>query len=87
MKGLKKVSGETKSLRGCYDSIYLHLYYNKSKDEVFTVRYCDLGHSWQTYFDDENIISICNLCEPHTMKEIERLVLVRLLSEVMICQN
>ena len=78
MKGLKKVSGETKSLRGCYDSIYLQLCYDKSKDEVFTIQHCDLGHSWQTYFDDENIINICNLCEPHTMKEIENLVLVKI---------
>lgn len=78
MKGLKKVSGETKSLRGCYDSIYLQLCYDKSKDEVFTIQHCDLGHSWQTYFDDENIITICNLCEPHTMKEIENLVLEKI---------
>ena len=58
MKGLKKVSGETKSLRGCYDSIYLQLCYDKSKDEVFTIQHCDLGHSWQTYFDDEHIINL-----------------------------
>ena len=41
MKGLKKVAGETKSLRGYYDSIYLQLCYNKETDEVFTIQHCD----------------------------------------------
>ena len=74
MKGLKKVSGETKTLKGYYDSIYLQLCYDKEKDEVFTIQHCDLGHSWQTYFDDKNIITICNLTEPHTMAEIKEMV-------------
>ena len=78
MKGLKKVLGETKSLRGYYDSIYLQLCYDKANDEVFTIQHCDFGHSCQTYFDDEDIINICNLCEPHTMKEIENLVLEKI---------
>ena len=34
MKGLKKVAGETKSLRGFYDSIYLQLCYDKACDDV-----------------------------------------------------
>lgn len=75
MKGLKKVAGETKTLRGFYDSIYLQLCYDKANDEVFTIQHCDLGHSWQTYFDDENIINVCNLYNPHTMQDIHNLVL------------
>lgn len=74
MKGLKKVSGETKALKGYYDSIYLQLCYDKQKDEVFTIQHCDFGHSWQTYFNDDNIITVCNLCEPQTMAEIQKMV-------------
>ena len=74
MKGLKKVAGETKSLRGFYGSIYLQLCYDKRLDEVFTIQHCDLGHSWQTFFNDENIINVCNLYNPHTMQEIENMV-------------
>ena len=78
MKGLKKVAGETKSLRGFYDSIYLQLCYDRRLDEVFTIQHCDLGHSWQTFFDDEDIINVCNLYNPHTMQDIYNLVLDRI---------
>lgn len=74
MKGLKKVSGETKSLQGYYDSIYLQLCYDKETDEVFTIQHCDFGHSWQTFFENCNVVTICNLTEPHTMAEIEKMV-------------
>lgn len=79
IRGLKKISGETKSLKGAYSPIYLQLFYDRKKKEVFTILHCDLGHSWQTAYDDTDIINICNLCKPCTMKEIENIVNERLL--------
>ena len=74
MKGLKKVAGETKCLKGAYSPIYLQLFYNKKRKEVFTLLHCDVGHSWQTIYNDENIVNICNLYKPCKMQEIENIV-------------
>ncbi len=70
MKGIKKVSGETKRLRGYYDSYYLQLFYDKATDEVWTTAHCDFGHGSYTV----NIINCGDLCTPKTMKEIEEIV-------------
>lgn len=74
MKNLKKVCGETKKLRGYYDSVYLQLNYDKKEDEVFTDFHCDLGHSWHTFYHDENIVECGNIYDPCTMENIKEMV-------------
>lgn len=74
MKGLKKVAGYSKKLKGYYDSHYLQLFYDKENDEVFYEEHCDFGHSSRLIFEDKDIISLGILTTPHSMKEIEQLV-------------
>jgi hypothetical protein len=74
IKGLKAISGETKSLKGCYDANYLQLVYNKETGEAWTHFFSDLGHSWQTHYKDNNIINCGNICTPKTQKELREII-------------
>ena len=69
MTGLRKAAGESKGLRGYYNAAYLQINYDKSTGEVWTNYHYDLGHSWQTYYNDDDIISF-NIHEPHTMQQL-----------------
>lgn len=74
IKGLKKIAGETKSLRGYYSGFYLQLNYNIETSEVWTDFLYSLGHnSWMQYHD-RNIITICNLTSPMTTNEIRKII-------------
>lgn len=74
MKNLRKVCSETKSLKGFYDGGYLQLNYNKTDDNVFTNYHYGLGHTWETNYDDVNIINCGIICTPKTQKEILKMV-------------
>ena len=74
MKGLRKVARKTKLLMGPSDRAYLQLFYDESNDEVFTVEHFDYRHVQMKFFDNESIVSICNLYSPHSKKEIKQLV-------------
>lgn len=74
MIGLRKIAGETKSLRGFYSGEYLQLFYNTSNGRTWTIYKYNLGHNSDTVYDDSNIIPICNLTDPHTMQEIANLI-------------
>lgn len=74
IKGLKAISGETKTLKGCYDANYLQLVYNVESGEAWTIFHSDLGHSWQTHYDDENIINCGNIFTPKTQKELKEII-------------
>lgn len=69
MTGLRKAAGESKGLRGSYDPGYLQVNYDVSTGKVWTDYHYDLGHSWHTYYHDDDIISF-NICEPHTMQAL-----------------
>lgn len=70
MVGLKKVSGETKSLHGFYSPEYLELFYDRTNGEIFTRYQYSPGHQWWTQFDDDNIIACGHIYSPKTMQEI-----------------
>lgn len=74
MKNLRKVCSETKSLKGFYDAGYLQLNYDKTNDSVFTNYHYDLGHTWETNYNDVNIINCGVICNPKTQKEISEMV-------------
>lgn len=74
IKGLRKVSGETKSLPGYYSGLYLQLNYNMETGEAWTNHHCSLGQNSWTQNHDSNIITIGNISSPVTMKEIEQMI-------------
>jgi hypothetical protein len=74
IKGIKKVVGESKTLKGCYDAAYLQINYDISKNKVWSDYHYDLGHSWHTYYNDDNILECGNICEPITMKQLENMI-------------
>ena len=70
MRGLKTAAGESKCLRGHYDPRYIQISYNRATGDVITDEHYDLGHSWQTFYNNADIINIGNMCSPHTMQRI-----------------
>lgn len=74
VKGLKKIAGETKKLKGFYSGEYLQLNYNKKTGEAWTDYFCSLGqNSWKEY-NDSDIINCGNISEKKTMKEIAEII-------------
>lgn len=74
VKGLKKIAGETKNLKGFYSGEYLQLNYNKKTGEAWTDFFCNLGqNSWKDY-NDSDIIKCGNISEKKTMKEIKEMI-------------
>ena len=58
LKGIKRVSGETKSLKGYYSGIYLQLNVDKKTGEVWTNLHNSFGHnSWTTYRDEDVVVA------------------------------
>ena len=68
--GIKKIAGQTKNLKGYYDSHYYQLNYNLKTGEAWTNEHCSYGCNSWTEYDDENIICCGNLRKPMTMTEI-----------------
>lgn len=74
VKGLKKIAGETKNLKGFYSCEYLQLNYNKKTGEAWTDYLCSLGqNSWKEY-NDSDIINCGNISEKKTMEEIKEMI-------------
>ena len=74
LKGVNKVTGETKSLKGWYSPIYLQLNVDLSTGEIWTNRLCDLGHNSWVEYHDGNIISCGTLTYPMTRVQIREKV-------------
>lgn len=70
MVGLKKVSGETKSLHGYGSPEHLELFYNRTNGEIFTRHHNTPGHIMCTWVDDDNVINCGHIFSPKTMQEI-----------------
>lgn len=78
IKGLKKIAGETKDLKGFYSGEYLQLNYNKKTGEAWTDYFCSLGqNSWKEYHNSD-IINCGNISEKKTMQEIKEMIHVAL---------
>ena len=74
LREIKRVSGETKSLKGYYSGIYLQLNVDKKTGEVWTNLHNSFGHnSWTTY-RDEDVVVCGNIDTPKTMQEIRDIV-------------
>ncbi|MCD7996424.1 MAG: hypothetical protein LUH21_04235 [Clostridiales bacterium] len=72
IKGLKKIVSETKALRGYYSGLYIQLNYNLETGEAWTDYHCSFGQNSWSQYHDSNIITICNISSPMTMKEIRQ---------------
>ena len=72
--GIKKVAGESKSLRGPYSSIYLQLNYDRETGEVWTDEFVDSNYSFRHIYHNENIINCGIICDPVRMNEIREMV-------------
>ena len=68
LKGLKKLSSETKNLSGYYSGKYIQVNYDPKTNEIWGDYHYSLGHNTWTVYHDENIINCGNVYEPCTMK-------------------
>lgn len=78
MKGLKKVAGESKSLRGFYSPEYLQLNYDRKECRVWADYFYCVGHNSFTKYDDPDIINCGIITKPMTQKEIVQMILDKL---------
>ena len=71
--GIKNAVSEIKNCRqNC--GMYYEVFYDIEKDEVFTKIQVDFGHTWNTEYDDENIIKIGNFDSHVSMAELKSLI-------------
>ena len=73
-KGVKKVCGQSKELKGFYYPHYLGLYFDISKNEVFAIDYYAYAGTQETIFSDNSIYGLGNIYEPMTMVDIWNIV-------------
>ena len=69
IKGLRKVSGDTKNY-GFYSGKYVEIFYNRDTGELWSVYQFSLGQNSWTEYHDNAIIKVCNATEHMTMQEI-----------------
>lgn len=72
-KGIKKAVSEIKDCRSSA-GMYYEVFYDKKEDEVFTKVQVDFGHTWNTEYDDDNIIKIGNFDSYVSMAELKSLI-------------
>lgn len=74
LKGLKKLSSETKNLSGYYSGKYIQVNYDPKTNEIWGDYHYSLGHNTWTVYHDKNIINCGNIYEPCTMKYLMNMV-------------
>ena len=74
IKGLKKVSGESKKLSGHYSPEYLQLNYNTKTGEAWINYHYSIGHNSWTEYHEPEIITCGNITEPKTQKELAAMI-------------
>ena len=74
IKGLKKIAGETKGLKGYYSGEYLQLNYDAKTGEAWTDYHYSLGQNSWCQYHDKNILRCGNISRPKTMKEIRVMI-------------
>lgn len=75
---MKKIAGASKNLKGFYNGLYLEIVLNRKTGEVWANEYYDLGHNTHTLYDDYDIVSLGNIYEQKTMKELKDWILEKL---------
>lgn len=74
IKGVKKLAGYSKSLRGKYGSRYLQIFYDCQKKEVFAEEFSDFGGSWHWEPKNPDYVYIGFIDHPLTMVDIYQLI-------------
>ena len=72
-KGIKKAVSEIKDCRSSA-GMYYEVFYDMKKDEVFTKVQVDFGHTWNTVYEDKNIVKIGNFDSYVSMAELKSLI-------------
>ena len=72
-KGIKKAVSEIKDCRqNC--GMYYEVFYDTKEDEVFAKVQVDFGHTWNTEYQNPNIIKIGNFDSYVSMAELKSLI-------------
>lgn len=72
-KGIKKAVSEIKDCRqNC--GMYYEVFYDTKEDEVFAKVQVDFGHTWNTVYEDKNIVKIGNFDSYVSMAELKSLI-------------
>lgn len=72
-KGIKKVVSEIKNCRSSV-GMYYEVFYDAGKDVVFSKIQVGFGHTWNTEYQDPNIIKIGNFDSHVSMAELKSLI-------------
>jgi len=71
--GIKNAVSEIKDCRqNC--GMYYEVFYDTKEDEVFTKVQVDFGHTWNTVYEDKNIVKIGNFDSYVSMAELKSLI-------------
>jgi hypothetical protein len=71
--GIKNTVCEIKDCRqNC--GMYYEVFYDMKEDEVFTKVQVDFGHTWNTVYEDKNIVKIGNFDSYVSMAELKSLI-------------
>ncbi len=73
--GIKKVASLSKGLKGSYSPYYLEVFYDVGDDVIWADEYYSLGHNQWSVYQDDDIIRVCSLSNPITMKELKELTI------------
>ena len=74
VKGLKKISGESKKLNGFYNPEYLQLNYNTATGEAWADYHYSIGHNSWTEYKEPEIINCGNITEKKTQVELAAMI-------------
>lgn len=71
--GIKKAVSEIKDCRqNC--GMYYEVFYDTKEDEVFTKIQVDFGHTWNTVYENKDIVKIGNFDSYVSMAELKSLI-------------
>lgn len=74
IKGLKKIAGESKWLKGYYSGEYLQINYDKSTGEAWSDYHYSLGQNEWSHYHDNNIINCGNIADPVSMADLREFI-------------
>ncbi len=74
IKGIKQVTGMSKSLKGYDDPMYLSVFYTVPDNRIFAVYMVSIGYNAWVECDHKNILFCGNIYEPATQEELANMV-------------
>lgn len=74
LKGIKKIAGQSKDLKGYYSDRYLQINVDTATGEVWGDEHVAFNKSWQTLYNNNNVICCGFIDSPKTMAEIKEMV-------------